>query len=101
MANSSRLPFPTRTAPSSHNRLVTSASYVGTKSSSIRDEQVVAMPVVQRLSFSIIGTPVNARPSPEAIRASAFRACSKATSAVTVTKAFTFGSTRSMRSSTA
>src|SRR3954466_11110389 len=59
MANSSRLVLPTTTAPAAANRVTTVASYGGRQPSRMRDEQVVGMPRVQRLSFSATGTPAS------------------------------------------
>src|SRR5215469_7185805 len=56
MANSSRLVLPTNTAPAAASRDTTVASYGGFQDSSIRDEHVVGMPLVQRLSFNATGT---------------------------------------------
>ena len=47
MANSSMLPLPSSTAPWADSLAQTVASYTGTKFSSILDEQVVRMPLVQ------------------------------------------------------
>src|SRR5512145_2448007 len=55
------------------------------------------MPSVQKMSLWAIGTPVRGPPSPFARRSSARRASSRARSAVTVTKAFSAGPSRSMR----
>src|SRR3954469_10537612 len=60
MANSSRLVLPTNTAPAAARRSTTVASYGGRHPSRIRDEQVVAMPLLHRLSFSATGTPARA-----------------------------------------
>ena len=98
IANSSRLPFPSRTAPWSYSLRVTAASYGGTKSASIREEHVVRTPLVAMLSFNCIGMPVSAWASPAAMRSSALRACALARSDVTVTNAFNVGSIASMRS---
>src|SRR5436305_11325644 len=49
MANSSRLVLPTNTAPAAARRSTTVALYGGRHPSRIRDEQVVAMPLVHRL----------------------------------------------------
>ena len=56
------------------------------------------MPAVHMLSLMSTGTPVRGVAFPAANRWSAFRACSRAPSPVTVTKACTFGSTWPMRS---
>ncbi len=59
MANSSRLVLPTGTAPAARSRSTTVASYGGRHPSRIRDEHVVGMPRVQRLSLSATGTPAS------------------------------------------
>src|SRR3954471_345837 len=56
IANSSRLVLPTMTAPAACNRSTTVASYGGLQPSRMRDEHVVGMPRVQKLSFSATGT---------------------------------------------
>src|SRR5688572_33476518 len=59
MANSSRFVLPTATAPAAATRCTTVASYGGRHPSRMRELHVVAMPRVQRLSFSAIGTPAS------------------------------------------
>src|SRR5439155_3730350 len=56
MANSSRLVLPMATAPASRSRRTTVASYGGRQPSRMRDEHVVGMPRVQRLSLRATGT---------------------------------------------
>ena len=101
MANSSRLPFPTITAPDSCNLSATWALYGGTKFSSIFEQHVVRMPLVHRLSLSIIGTPSSGPSLPGPRLSSDARASAIASSPVTVTNALTLSSTLSMRSRTA
>src|SRR3954468_6949908 len=57
MANSSRLVFPTMTAPAAARRCTTVASYGGSQPSRMRDEHVVGTPLVVMLSLSATGTP--------------------------------------------
>src|SRR5262245_35299261 len=57
MANSSRLVLPMRTAPASASRCTTVASYGGLHPSRMRDEHVVGIPRVHKLSLSATGTP--------------------------------------------
>src|SRR5215203_6042071 len=52
IANSSRFVLPMITAPADSRRATAVAVYGGTKCSRIRDEAVVVIPRVQRLSFS-------------------------------------------------
>src|SRR3954452_13061577 len=52
IANSSRVVLPMTTAPAARNRSTTVASYGGLQPSRIRDEHVVGMPRVQKLSLS-------------------------------------------------
>src|SRR5436190_16608727 len=59
MANSSRFVFPTTHAPASTTHRVIVASYGGHQLPRMREEQVVLMPAVQKLSFSAIGTPAS------------------------------------------
>src|SRR5687768_5553380 len=59
IANSSQFVLPTITAPAASSRRTTVASYGGTNVSRIRDEAVVRMPRVQRLSLSATGTPAS------------------------------------------
>ena len=101
IANSSRLPFPTSTADWSNSLCVTVASYGGTKSRSIREEQVVVTPRVAMLSLSCIGTPVSGAVLPSAMRRSASRAWASAKSSVSVTNALTLSSTSPIRSNAA
>ena len=88
MANSSRFVLPMMRAPASFSRRTTVASYGGTHPSRIRDEQVVATPWVQRLSFSATGTPARGPGSrPAATASSTAAAAARASSAVTRLKA--------------
>ena len=84
MPNSSMLPLPSSTAPCSRSRATAVASYTGMYSASIRDAQVVAIPLVQSRSLICMGTPVRGDASPAAMRRSASVACWRARSAVTV-----------------
>src|SRR5580765_1426886 len=61
IANSSQLVLPITTAPAASRRETTVASYGGTKVSRTRDEAVVRIPRVQRLSLSAMGTPTSGR----------------------------------------
>jgi hypothetical protein len=64
----------------------------------MRLEQVVRIPRVQRLSLMATGIPARGpRGSPAALAASMRSASARARSAVTSRKAFTWGSTASMR----
>src|SRR5262249_35029433 len=78
IANSSRFVLPRITAPACSSFWTTVASYGARKFSSIFDEQVVRPYVVQRLSFSAIGTPAS---GPVVFPASTAFACSIARSA--------------------
>src|SRR5882762_1563598 len=51
IANSSRFVLPMVTAPAARNRSTTVASYGGRQPSRMREEHVVGMPRVQKLSF--------------------------------------------------
>src|SRR5207302_7447212 len=57
IANSSRFVLPTTTAPAARKRSTTVASYGGRQPSRMRDEHVVGIPRVAKLSFNAIGTP--------------------------------------------
>src|SRR5207248_6691463 len=82
MANSSRLVLPIGTAPAARRRDTTVASYGGRQPSRMRDEHVVAMPRVQRLSLSATGTPARGPGSaPAATRRSTSAASERASSA--------------------
>src|SRR5256885_8167283 len=59
IANSSRFVLPTTTAPAARRRSTTVASYGGRQPSRMRDEHVVGMPRVAKLSFSATGTPAS------------------------------------------
>src|SRR5439155_19811899 len=61
IANSSQLVLPTMTAPAASRRATAVASYGGTNVSRMRDEAVVRMPRVHRLSFSATGMPASGR----------------------------------------
>ena len=99
MANSSILVLPNITKPASLQFSTTCASYGEIKLSSILEPQVVLTPLVQKISFCAMGTPVKGPASPLAILASAARACSSACSRVIVTKALRSLSLASSRSS--
>ena len=99
MANSSMLALPSSTVPASARRRVMVASSMGTKFSRIFEPAVVRMPRVVSTSLRIIGMPSSGCVSPLARRSSARRACSSATSRVTVNRLRTVdSSTASMRS---
>lgn len=57
IANSSKLVFPNNIAPELNNLFTTVAVYVGLKSCSILEPQVVGMPFTQKLSLIAIGIP--------------------------------------------
>src|SRR4051794_25897794 len=57
IANSSRFVLPTTTAPAPTTRSTTVAVYGGRQPSRMRDEHVVGMPRVHRLSLRAMGTP--------------------------------------------
>ena len=97
-ASSCMVSLPTSTAPAACRRRVTSASSAGTRSRKNPAPAVVTMPAVSMLSFSPTGSPCSG-PSerPSAYAASAAAACSRASAAVTVTKAPTSPSTCSIR----
>ena len=98
IANSSMLSLPSRIAPATLSRATTVASYGGTKRSRIFDPQVVRMPRVQKRSLSATGTPSSGpRGAPALKRASDRAARRSASSRVTVRKARTCGSMRSIR----
>ena len=98
MANSSRLVLPTSTAPAARSRSTTVASYGGRQPSRIRDEHVVGMPRVHRLSLSATGTPASGPgSSPAATAASTASAAARASSASTRLKAWISASRASMR----
>src|SRR6185503_4819016 len=100
IANSSRFVLPIRMAPASKSVFTTVASYGGTKLSSIFDAHVVLVPFTQMLSLMLTATPASGPTcSPSLILLSSHRALSSASPPVTVIKAFTFGSTFSIRSS--
>ena len=89
MANSSRLVLPTITAPAARSRVTTVASYGGFHPSRMRDEHVVGMPRVQRLSFKATGTPASGPgSSPATTLASTAAAASCASSTSTRLKAW-------------
>ncbi len=78
------------------------ASKSGTQSRHRTEPRVVRIPFVGNRSLMLAGTPASgAAASPASHAASARRAWSSASSGVTVTKAFTSGSSRSIRSSAA
>src|SRR5262245_48112456 len=97
-ANSCVLHLPIGTAPASLSRWTTSASSVGTLSRKNDDPCVVRTPAVSKMSFNPTGTPWSGpRQRPDLSSASARRAASRASAAMTVTKAFSVGLIRPIR----
>src|SRR6266508_3429026 len=90
-AHSCMFALPTVTAPAARSRATTGASASGTRSARIRDPAVVRTPAVSKRSFSAIGAPASAADGDVA------RALASARSAVMVMKAWSRGSSRSMR----
>src|ERR1700761_1888916 len=78
IANSSLLSLPSMTAPSRQRFDVTVDSYVGTKLPRIFEQAVVRTPLVANKSLIPSGIPASGPPSPFTMRASAFRAISRA-----------------------
>src|SRR5690606_3947812 len=99
MANSSMFSLPRLTAPAAASFSTTVASYGAWKPVRIFEAQLVSTPRVQNRSLWAIGAPSRAPFSPEARRASAARACSRACSSVTVMKLFSCGSSWRIRPS--
>ena len=100
--NSGVVVLPTSTAPASRSRRTGTASSAGTWSAKISDPIVVRTPLVNTRSFTENGTPWSGPSgSPRITAASARRAVSRASSAVTVMNALTVGWSASMRASTA
>ena len=98
-ASAPRLSFATRTAPARWSRSTTTASASGTRSRNGSAPHVVRMPFVSRRSLTPHGMPCSGpRYFPAAISASARRACSSASSGVSVMTHLSFGSKRSSRS---
>ncbi len=98
IANSSRFVLPITIPPAARMRSTTVAEYGGRQPSRIRDEQVVGMPRVQRLSFSATGTPASGPgSSPAATWSSTTTAAARASSARTRLKACSSPSRSSMR----
>ena len=89
--------LPSITTPACSSRSTTVALYGETKLSSIREPQAVFTPAVQKMSLCASGMPVSGVALPCARRRSAAAACPSACSAVTVTKAFSGASKRSIR----
>src|SRR5258705_5322982 len=90
--------LPTRIAPAASSRATTVASYGGTKRSRIFEPEVVRTPRVQNRSLRAIGTPSSGpRGLPALKRASDSAARRSASSRVTVRKARSCGSMRSIR----
>src|SRR5207302_8993728 len=88
MANSSRLVLPTTTAPAARSRSTTVASYGGHQPSRMRDEHVVGIPRVAKLSLRATGTPASGPgSSPAATRSSMPAAAARASSSITRLKA--------------
>jgi hypothetical protein len=99
IANSSRLVLPIRIAPAASSRSTTVAVNGGAHPSRIRDEQVVGMPRVQRLSLIASGTPASGPASPpRATFASTATAQRNASSRMTWLNAWIATSRSSMRS---
>ena len=97
IANSSIFVLPIIIAPASSNFLITVASYIGVKFSSILEAHVVLTPFVQILSFIAIGTPPSTPiSSPLSNLCCSFSALSYAISLVKVIYASTLGSTSSI-----
>src|SRR2546423_5683877 len=97
-ANSCRPSLPRSTAPASRSLRTTVASSFGTHSARIRDPAVVRIPFVAKRSFTATGIPCSGPLYPPPwISRSAWRACSRARSAVTVMNAFRRGSSVSIR----
>lgn len=91
-ANSCRFCFPRRTAPAFSINCQTRALSAGTRFAYKRLPAVVKMPAVSTRSFRPIGIPCRGpRQAPARISFSACRACSRATSAITVMNALTCG----------
>ena len=98
IANSSRFVLPTEIAPAARKRDTTVASYGGFHPSRMRDEHVVSIPRVQRLSFNAMGTPASGPTGrPAAMSASISSACARAASAVTMLNALISPSCCSIR----
>ena len=90
--NSGVVVLPMRMAPASRSRRTGTASSVGTWSAKISDPIVVRTPFVNTRSFTENGTPWSGPSrSPRITAASARRAVSRASSAVTVMNALTVG----------
>ena len=99
IANSSMFVLPTRTAPASFIFLTAVASYCGTQPLSILLQQVVSIPLVQKLSLTAKGTPASGPgSSPRAIASSILRAAASACSSQSVTTELYFLSSVLMRS---
>jgi hypothetical protein len=97
IANSSRLVLPIGIPPAATTRRTTVASYGGFHPSRMRDEHVVGIPRVHRLSFSATGTPASGPgSSPRATAASTASAAPRASSAMTRLNACTSPSRASM-----
>ena len=96
--NSLVVVFPMMTPPSLRTRSTAGASTAATLSAASLEPNVHRMPSIAMRSLMEIGTPCS-RPggSLSRIAFSAFLAAACATSSVTVTKAFSFGSTSSSR----
>ena len=96
------LVLPSSTPPAAASRSATAPSWVGTLCSKNLEPKVVRRPAVGSRSLMEYGDAVQGAEQLAArARASAARACSRARSAVTVRKAFSFGLSRSIRASTA
>src|SRR5262245_43096482 len=97
IANSSMLVLPIVTQPAAASRATTVASYGATKLLRIFEPQLVCTPCVQKMSLCAMGMPASVPPLPAASARSAARACSSASSSVTVMKLLSFESCPSMR----
>src|ERR1700677_2917287 len=97
-ANSCMVSFPIKIVPASASLRTVVASTRGTLFMSWREFAVVRIPAVAKASLRPIGIPCSGpRYPPRAISRSAERACSKASSSVGVTNAWSTGCSCSMR----
>ncbi len=102
MANSCVDSLPRMIAPAWRSLAITAASALATLSTRIFEWQVVGRPATSMMSLMPTGTPCSGpRTRPAAISVSAARAASIAASASSRMKACSFGSSRSMRASSA
>jgi hypothetical protein len=99
--NSGVVVLPIRMAPARFNRATATESVEGTLSAKATEPKVVRTLAVSTRSLIENGTPKSGlRTAPCIMAASASRAAARASSAVTVIKAFSTGCARSMRSRT-